>query len=251
MKQIIRKYIKSLGVDDVGFASVKDYVSPNTPKVETFFKEAKSIIVMAYRELSTCESTESIFAMNGRMNKDEVMRYDSYKISHFLEDKFNAKVLCIPQAFPIMNFTALFSLRHAAFAAGLGSFGRNNLIIHPRFGARVTFTAILTNLEIESDSKVTKNPCNNCNICVKNCPAKALDEEGKTDVKKCIKVSQPFSFMSEMQFFDKFIDGDKDKRRAMTKKYWPFYQANSIGFQYYCFNCFKFCPAYKNNKMHG
>lgn len=243
MKEKIRNYIKGLEVDDVGFASVKDYISPNTPKIETIFPEAKSIIVMAYRELSTCESIDPQLAMNGRMNKDALIRVDSYRIGHFLEDTFQAKILSIPTALPIMGTKAKVSLRHAAVAAGLGSFGRHNLVIHPMFGTRVTFSAIITNLEIESDKKITKSHCNNCNICVDNCPAKALNEKGKTDVIKCMKVSQPFSFISELTFLDKYINADKDEKNKIALKYWPFYQANSIGLQYYCFNCFKLCPA--------
>lgn len=248
MKEEIRAYIKGLGVDDVGFAKVSDYISPNTPKVETFFHEAKSIIVMAYRELSTCESTEPMLAMNGRMDKDELMRCDSYRIGRFLENKYNAKIRSMPKALPMMGIPAMFSLRHAAVAAGLGTFGRHNLVIHPQFGTWVTFSAFITNLELESDEKVKENPCTNCNICVKNCPAKALDEEGKTDIAKCMSVSNPFSFMSQLSFMDKFIEADKDERKKMMTKYWPFYQANSIGLDYYCFNCFKSCPACHNNQ---
>lgn len=37
MKEKIRNYIKSLGADDVGFAAISDYISPNTPKIESFF----------------------------------------------------------------------------------------------------------------------------------------------------------------------------------------------------------------------
>lgn len=242
MKEEIRSFIKNLGVDDVGFASVSDYCSPNTPKIESFFPDGKSIIVMAYKELSTCESMDMQLAMNGRLDKRCVMRADAYKICHYLEDKFNAKVLSIPETFPIGK-TASLSLRHAAIAAGLGTLGRHNLVIHPKFGTRVTFTAIVSNLEIDSDEKVTENPCNNCDICVKNCPAKALDEKGKTDIRKCMKVSQPFSFVAYLSFLDKYIEATKEERQTMAMEFLPYYQANSFLSQYYCFNCLKLCPA--------
>lgn len=242
MKEEIRKYIREIGADDVGFAAVQDYVSPNTPKIETFFPKAKSIIVMAYKELSTCECIDPKLAMNGRMDKDEFVRANDYKICHYLEDEFKAKVVSVPTAFPKSEPSEV-SLRHAAYAAGLGTFGRHNLIIHPRFGTRVTFSAIITDLDIESDEKVTDNPCNNCNICVKNCPAKALDEKGKTDIMKCIKVSQPYSFISYLDFLDKFVEADRLERKKMVRNFLPFYEANAHMTQYYCFNCMKLCPA--------
>lgn len=246
MKERIREYIKNMGVDDVGFAAISDYFSPNTPKIETFFPKAKSIIVMAYKELSTCESLDPQLAMNGRLDKKEVMRSNSYRICHFLENELNAKIVSIPESFP-RGETSAVSLRHAAVAAGLGNFGRHNLVIHPKFGTRVTFTAIISNLEIESDEKITENFCSNCNICVKSCPAKALEEAGKTDVLKCIKVSQPFSFISYLSFLDKFIESNEEERKKMVKDFMPFYQANSFVTQYYCFNCLKLCPACQNN----
>lgn len=242
MKKRIREYIKSLGVGDVGFTAINDYVSPNTPKIETFFPKAKSMIVMAYPELSTCESLDPLLAMNGRLDKKEVIRSDSYRICSYLENEFNAKIVSIPESFP-MGQTSAVSLRHAAVAAGLGSFGRHNLVIHPKFGTRVTFSAIMTDLEIETDEKTSESLCNNCNICVKNCPAGALEEEGKTDMMKCITSSQPYSFISYLSFIDKFIDSDKEERKRLTKEFWPYYQANSYITQYYCFNCMKLCPA--------
>ncbi|MDP4147221.1 MAG: 4Fe-4S binding protein [Bacillota bacterium] len=246
MKEKIREYIKSLGADDVGFAAVSDYDSPNTPKIESFFPKAKSIIVIAYKELSTCESPDPILAMNGRLDKDEVMRSNAYKIGHYLEGKFNAKIVSIPVSLP-RGGTSAVSLRHAAFAAGLGNFGRHNLIIHPKFGTRVTFNAVVTDIELESDEKITKDLCIHCNICVNNCPAKALDEEGKTQVLKCMHVSQPFSFISQLSFLDKYIEASPEERKAMIGDYWPLYQANSFGTQYYCFNCLKSCPVCQNN----
>lgn len=242
MKESIRKFVKSLGVADVGFAAISDYMSPNTPKIETFFPGAKSIIVMAYPELSTCESLDPQLAMNGRLDKKEVMRSDSYRICGYLENEFNARIVSVPESFPRGENSAV-SLRHAAVAAGLGSFGRHNLVIHPKFGTRVTFSAIISDLEIESDEKTLENFCNNCNICVNKCPAKALEEEGKTDILKCLAVSQPYSFRSYLSFLDKFIESDTEERKRMTKDFILYYQANSFITQYYCFNCLKLCPA--------
>lgn len=246
MKEKIRKHIKNMGADAVGFAAVSDYISPNTPKIETFFPNAKSIIVMAYKELSTCESPDPLLAMNGRLDKDEVMRSDAYKIGRYLESEFNARIVSIPTSIP-RGKTSAVSLRHAAVAAGLGSFGRHNLVIHPKFGTRVTFSAIVTNLELESDPKIAKDLCTHCNICVNKCPAKALEQAGKTDVVKCMRVSQPFSFISQLSFLDKYIEAAPEERKNMLGSYWPLYQANSFGLLYYCFNCLTSCPICQNN----
>ncbi|HUW63533.1 MAG TPA: 4Fe-4S binding protein [Spirochaetia bacterium] len=255
LKQTIREFIRNLGVDDVGFASVADYHSPRSPKVESFFPGAKSIIVVAYKELSTCESPHMQLAMNGRLDRYAVVRYNSYLICHFLENEFQARVLSIPGGYTVdltkdnPKGVSDFSLRHAAIAAGLGNFGRHNLVIHPTLGTRVTFSAIITNLEMESDSKATQDFCTHCNICVDNCPAGALNEEGLTDLRKCMSVSQPFGANSFLLYLDKFTNsGQEEKTQMLTSfSFLPFYQALSGAREYNCFNCLKLCPALRDN----
>lgn len=78
------------------------------------------------------KSLDPQLAMNGRIDKDYLIRGNNYKIGNYLEDNFNAKIISIPTASPLMNGKGMISLRHAAVAAGLGNFGRHNLVIHPK-----------------------------------------------------------------------------------------------------------------------
>lgn len=252
MKEKIREFIKGLDVDDVGFAAAAAYQSPRSPRLESLFPGARSIIVTAYRELSTCESPFPQLAVNGRLDKNAVMRQNNYKIARFLENSCGAKLVTIPSSYTsdLQHNTEKgvsdFSLRHAAVAAGLGRFGRNNLVIHPRFGARVTFNAVITNLELESDPPVTEDPCIHCNICVDNCPARALDTAGRTDIRKCLQVAQPFGTNPFLMYLDQFVHAAPEEKAGMLNSYsfLPFYQAVSDGTrEYNCFNCLKLCPV--------
>ena len=56
MEQAIRTFALDLGVDDVGFASALAYDSPRSYPITRLMPEAKSIIVLAFRVLSSCES---------------------------------------------------------------------------------------------------------------------------------------------------------------------------------------------------
>jgi hypothetical protein len=80
---------------------------------------------------------------------------------------------------------------------------------------------------------------------VKNCPAGALAEEGKTDFLKCIKNSQPYGLGSAIRFWGKFGEASPDERKTMLRdtEFWRLYQASFIGFQYFCFSCLKTCPV--------
>ena len=251
MKKRIKEFALSLGVDDVGVAAAADYRSPRSPKLETIFPGVKSIVVMAYKEPSSCESANMQVAMSGRMDVMEFSRSCNYRMSRFIEREFGATAMATPASYPLemsmetMGAIGDVSLRHAAIAAGLGAFGRHNLVIHPKLGTRVIFTAILTDLEIASDAQCKEELCINCDLCVEQCPAGALDEVNRTDVAKCLRNSQPYGIGNSIRFWSKFADGTPEEKKKMVKgvDFWRMYQAGFIGFQYFCWNCMKSCPV--------
>ncbi len=250
MKTKIKEFSLSLGIDDVGIAAVKDYISPRSPDLQTIFPGAKSFVVLAYKEPSNCESENMQIAMAGRLDIMEFSRSSNYRMARFLEKEYKAKAMTVPPSYPLhMSYETRgtvgdFSLRHAAVAAGLGNFGRHNLVIHPKMGTRVVFTAVITGLELPSDPPVTEKLCTDCNICVDQCPARALDEAGKTDDMKCLKNSQPYGIGSVIRFWTKFAETTSEEQKKMVRdvNFWRLYQAGFIGFQYFCFNCMKSCP---------
>ncbi len=249
MKQTIRDFAMNLGVDDVGFAFAEDYRSPNSPPIEGLFPGIKSLIVLAFRELSSCESPSPQIAMAGRMNLTEFAKSSTYRMARFIEAKFETPTMTVPISHP-MNFVsgkpgvAEVSLRHAAIAAGLGSFGQHNLVIHPRLGTRALFTAVLSKLELLSDPPVQNKACTECGLCLQECPAGAL-EAGRTDLSKCMTHSQPYSIWGSAAFWSRFGEASPDEQKAMLQspEYRSLYQAAFLGNQYFCFRCLAVCPA--------
>ncbi|MHB8170530.1 MAG: 4Fe-4S binding protein [Thermincolia bacterium] len=251
MKEQIRQFALETGVDDVGFVAVADYHSPRSPKVEAIHPGAKSMVVLAYRELSTCESDRKEIALNGRLDLMEFSRSCNYKLARFLEREYGARAMTVPVSYPLdfgpeaKGAVGEVSLRHAAVAAGLGVFGRHNIALHPKFGSRVIFSAVLCDIELSTDSPVQENLCIQCDLCVKSCPGGALDEEGKTHLGKCIKNSQPYGLGANIGFWTKYTESSLEEQKKMFKseEFWRMYQAGFIGFQYFCFNCLKSCPV--------
>jgi len=112
---------------------------------------------------------------------------------------------------------ARMSFKVAAYEAGIGVFGRPGIIITPEYGPRVNLGVVLTDAKLEPDGHMTGfNPCNNCTICVENCPAKAIRED----------LSPPSGFRRDrcVGFFDWIRKETKD--RDMT-----------------CGYCYEQCPA--------
>ena len=60
--------------------------------------------------------------------------------------------------------------------AGLGWVGRNNLLVHPVFGARVRYNTVLTDMPLEANTRLDED-CGSCMRCLEVCPAGAIRME--------------------------------------------------------------------------
>ena len=70
---------------------------------------------------------------------------------------------------------ALFSFKTAAARAGIGWFGKNDVIITEKYGPRVRLSAILIDEVFEYGQPFTKSKCpDECTKCIEICPCNAL-----------------------------------------------------------------------------
>jgi epoxyqueuosine reductase QueG len=162
--------------------------APMTPWVPPEFRprnvypEARSVIVIGLPiDLPVLETTPSIFYHELYNTANRLLDEFGYRIALMLNEMEYPSIFTPRDGYGSMKVLqesplAFFSHRHAAFLAGLGTFGVNNMLLTPKYGPRVRFNSILTTAELPPDPIMEKDLCIKCMRCVRACPAQALSE---------------------------------------------------------------------------
>lgn len=90
------------------------------------------------------------------------------------------------------NQRAHLSHKHVGVAAGLGWFGRNNLLVNAKLGSRFRLVTVLTDMPLEADGPA-EGGCGTCRACVALCPAAAIkDSRDEFDHLACYEKLKEF-----------------------------------------------------------
>ncbi|MHB9155820.1 MAG: hypothetical protein ACYC5N_09055 [Endomicrobiales bacterium] len=123
-------------------------------------------------------------------NAPNQLYYFHYQRANILLDQTALKVMAFVQsrgfdAFPVPASQVMdwekqlgtVSHREIARRAGLGWYGKNNLLVNERFGSQVRYASVLTNMPLPAAQPVPGR-CGACRACLDRCPAGAIKENG-------------------------------------------------------------------------
>lgn len=197
LKKEILKKCEQLQIPIVGFAPVNRWENPPEGLPNKFFEwipkefwpqsiypEAKTVIVIGLPvQLPIVETAPSIYYHELYETVNNALDTKAYEISNFLIQNGYPSIYVPRDCYGDIDVLlekpcAFFSHKHAAYLAGLGSFGQNNVLLTPEYGPRVRFTSIFTTAEIEGSEIKNENLCTRCFACVRQCPVGAVKEEG-------------------------------------------------------------------------
>ncbi|MBP2029509.1 epoxyqueuosine reductase QueG [Methanohalophilus levihalophilus] len=202
LKRILLDKCREMEIPIVGVASVESWETPPfhpwMPKEffpRSIYPEARSAIVIGLPvNLPVLETTPSIYYHELYRTINSLLDQYTYRLSIFLTEKGHPSIFIPRDGYGSIDVLlekpiAFFSHRHAAFLAGLGTFGVNNTLLTSKYGPRVRFGTILTTAKLEAYPIADEELCTRCMLCVKHCPVNALDEkdypEGITNKKAC------------------------------------------------------------------
>lgn len=202
VKEDIRNYCFSLGIDSVGFIKcrrfdeLKEFLEKRKSSnlqnefeesdielrinSKEWFEEGKTIISIAFpyvfldekmKVKSQCENGFSIYTHG----------FDY----HYVVNKYLDKICEIIEGYggQCKTFVDSNTLpeRYLAYISGVGFIGKNNLIITKKYGSYVFLGEIITDLEIYDEDKRTFDEidsfkeCGECTICYDKCPTKSIN----------------------------------------------------------------------------
>lgn len=160
---------------DAGFDLVR-IAKPD--KKDTFVGDwVKSIIVLA---IATLDKSFDYYTHHKYMNKEVYYKF-VYEIIHHLSSKVIRKI--VSEGYNAEGLWLYFTtdkilLKNVAKRAGLGVFGKNNLLLTKEFGPRIRLTAIFTDIPLEPDLPLEFDFCKDCSLCWKACPTGAIGPDG-------------------------------------------------------------------------
>ncbi|MDP4144417.1 MAG: tRNA epoxyqueuosine(34) reductase QueG [Bacillota bacterium] len=224
MKEAIKKYCTSLGLDTVGFMECKrfDELVPyfeyrKELGVENEFEEkdsekrvnpkelmnnGRTIISIAFPYLYIINNYNQIYFSKYTYGNDyhKVVAQYLEKVCHFINE-LGGEAMYFVDSNPLPE-------RYIAWKSGIGFIGKNNMLITEKYGSYVFLGEIITNLELEADEQI-ENKCGECEICIKACPSKAIKQRKENDIGYVNNSNVCLSYITQKKdiedlWFDKF-----------------------------------------------
>ena len=206
LRELLLERCRAMEIPMVGIAGVGRWEHPPfTPCMpeafypQSIFPEARSVIVIGLPvALPVLETAPSIYYHELYTTVNTLLDQYTYRLASYLNEMGYPSVFVPRDGYGgiealLENPVAFFSHRHAAYLAGLATFGVNNMILTPEYGPRVRFGSVLTAAVIPEDPVMEEDLCTRCMACVERCPAHALEEgeypTSRTDKKACTENS--------------------------------------------------------------
>ncbi len=184
MKEDIRELTLALGADVCGFAEIGRFEdAPEGFSPLDLYADCKTVIAFGValpKGLSQVDPRLVYHYFNEAV-VDGLLDQIALKLAKELERRFACRAVPVPCDDPYeywdaerMEGRGLLSMKHAAVRAGLGTLGKNTLLLNKEYGNMLNIGAVLTDLALPSDPLAESVCAAGCTKCVNSCPAGAI-----------------------------------------------------------------------------
>jgi len=176
----INIFLQNQGVDACGMARMarygKELVQLDESTVEKFPLAISFGLVLSRSVMETVKDGPNSLYLHHYRQLNYRLDMVAYLLAREIEKKgYKAIPFPASQLVDWKNQKGHISHKRVAEMAGLGWIGRNNLLIHPVYGAHVRFNTVITDMPLE-ESEPLERDCGNCTACMSVCPAGAIKE---------------------------------------------------------------------------
>lgn len=165
------------GADVFGIADLKQ-IEVIEQDYQKYKGDWKSVIVVGVRlplalvKNITVEEPGKIYSYEYAVMSELLDKIIFFLVGKIEKKGFGALPIPARGGFPPMGGSLLAMAR----AAGIGSFGKNQLITHKKFGSRLRFAALVTDMLLHNNFPKNEDICKNCTKCIDVCPGKAIND---------------------------------------------------------------------------
>lgn len=150
-----------------------DYKS-YTRKSKDYMEGSRSVIVLGYHVWDDIHEIQIKYRSKWEYPAYQRMRLYARRLLRYIQG----------MGFKGMVYPELMSQKKMAQLAGLGSFGKNSLILNIRYGPWIRLQTILTDAKLVPDEAFEKDLCRDCEACIHACPVEAL-KPYTVDAERC------------------------------------------------------------------
>ncbi len=202
MKKEIIKLLNEIGITEVGFCNIKElivdyskYELQNSLGYKCTFQTGnigdKDLKDKKYNEYNTAIVILLPYKKVNFSNKNNVY-FSSIAVGVDYHLTIRNKLNVVAEYLNNNNYKYEIFVdnnpldeRVLAYNSGLGFFGKNNLLINNKYGSYFNIGIILTNAIIDGDA-IIERKCKSCDLCIKNCPNGALNNNGILNANRCL-----------------------------------------------------------------
>jgi len=194
----LRVFFKEQGIDVFSEVSVDNLSDEDKSSVVQFFPAAQSVIVFGKEVPVPVYRMPPKEKTRGMLRIAEALDNTAVRLAGRLEaEEITAKPVPLYLPVKIVNgkIQGVVRLKQVAAAGGLGSPGRNTVLLTPRFGPRLLLSGVVSGRRVQESRQVKSSAgrkeaplCKGCGRCIRACPGGALGPEG-VDAFRCRDVS--------------------------------------------------------------